>query len=562
MAYIEPNSIVQLFKGINLDNRYMHTIYFASTSAQNTWFTSKVYKSYQQMSYQRYGVGQVKVKDDATSLLGVTYMRFMNDRTNDKWFYAFVNGVEYINENTALISYEIDVMQTWFIQNGSVRPCRVLREHVNDDTFGVNLEDEPIGGNSYDNDFIKQTGDFDKYAIVIEATGEPDNNELMQKGMFVGTKYYYAPCDNLTDAGFVKSALLSLIGDWSKNLRSEDVINMFTVPKWIIENTNFVNHGFMVTAPTSFDNYTPKNKKLFTYPYSYLQCTTFNGDGAVYRWEYFDGTVLGNDLQFDMFGTEIGGGQVICYPRSYNGMEDNLDNGVQMTNFPKNSFSYDAYQAWLANGGKDKYEDLKKLTTLKGISASVKFAANTAKSVGNVTKNTTDILGGVATGNVAQTTTGVSGLISSALTQTSQALDLASTLVEAKNKVRYEFNDAMYEPNQVVGTSIPNIVCGQRKLDYYFYHCHLRDDEAKRVDDFFSCYGYYINRVKVPNLTGRQYWNFVQTENCVIAGEMPASSKEAIGRIFDGGITFWHNGDNIGNYAISVSDGTINNPIV
>ena len=54
----------------------------------------------------------------------------------------------------------------------------------------------------------------------------------------------------------------------------------------------------------------------------------------------------------------------------------------------------------------------------------------------------------------------------------------------------------------------------------------------------------------------------MQTEGAVIAGDMPSSSKEAIGRIFNSGITFWHNGDNVGNYAISTSNGSINNPIV
>ena len=34
MAYVAPNSTLQLFKGINLDNRYLHTIYFANATAQ------------------------------------------------------------------------------------------------------------------------------------------------------------------------------------------------------------------------------------------------------------------------------------------------------------------------------------------------------------------------------------------------------------------------------------------------------------------------------------------------------------------------------------------------
>lgn len=561
MAYVQPNSIVQLFKGINLDNRYLHTIYFANTSAQSSWFSGKVFETYQQVSYVRYAKNQIKLKADATSLLGVTYMRFMNDRANDKWFYAFVNNIEYVNENTSLITYEIDVMQTWFIQVGSVRPCMVLREHTNDDTFGTNIEAEPVGSDIYDNDFLTQSNEFDDYAIVIETTGEPDDNELWQKGMFVGTQYKYAIASQSSDASFIKETLGDLIGDWSLNERQEDVVNLFTVPYWVITNTNFVNHAITVTAPTSFDNYTPKNKKLFTYPYSYLQCTTFNGDGGTYRWEYFDGTVLGNDLQFNMYGTEIGGGQIVCYPNVYNGISDNMDAGVQMSNFPKNSFSYDAYEAWIANGGKTKYEDTAQLTKIKGVSTVIKASE---KMIGQSLQTMVGMGGtavGVATGNVGMAVRGVSSATGGILDQTTTMLDTYAEITEAKNKVKYMFNDAMYEPNQVVGNSVPNVVCGLRKLDYYFYHCHIRDDEAKRIDDFFSCYGYSTKRVKTPNITGRAYWNFVQTENCVIDGDMPASSKEAIGRIFDGGITFWHNGDNVGNYQISVSDGTINNPI-
>ena len=43
---------------------------------------------------------------------------------------------------------------------------------------------------------------------------------------------------------------------------------------------------------------------------------------------------------------------------------------------------------------------------------------------------------------------------------------------------------------------------------------------------------------------------------------MPASSKAAIANIFNGGIFFWKNGDNIGNFQIETSHGSIDNPIV
>ena len=74
MSYIQPNSIIQLFKGINLDNRYMHTIYFASVSAQNTYFASKVFRSFQNVSYVRYTANRVKLKCDATEIMDCTYV--------------------------------------------------------------------------------------------------------------------------------------------------------------------------------------------------------------------------------------------------------------------------------------------------------------------------------------------------------------------------------------------------------------------------------------------------------------------------------------------------------
>ena len=174
MAYIQPNSTIQFFKGINLDNRYMHTIYFASANAQNTWFTGKVNKTISGHSYQRYTINQLKVKGDATEFLEYTYMRFMNDRSIDMWFYAFITGIDYINENTVLITYEIDVMQTWFIQKGTVRPCMVLREHVTDDTFGHNLEAEPIGSDVYDADEILFgcDGDFSRINRCYDDVGK------------------------------------------------------------------------------------------------------------------------------------------------------------------------------------------------------------------------------------------------------------------------------------------------------------------------------------------------------------------------------------------------------
>lgn len=550
MPYVVPNSTLQLFKNINLDNRYLHTIYFASESAQDSWFSSRVFRTFNDLTYRRYESKAVRIEADATSLMGVTYLRFRNTRSGAKWFYAFVTGIEYVNENTTDVYYEIDVMQTWFMQGGSVRPCMVLREHVDVDTFGINIEEEPIGSDVYDCDLITQYGNdyFGSYRVVINSTGDPtDTGEpLLQNGLFNGTRYQSFPCNTEYQCDFIKGYLDTLLGDWNKGAQEQDVIDMYTVPAFLVtsQGSAITPIPKQFTRPNSYDNYTPKNKKLMTYPYSFLLCTTHNGDGASYRWEYFDGT----NIDFRMAGTYLGGGQIVCYPRAYNGQEDNFDCKVTMGDFPKNPFVYDAYQAWVAMGGKTKYENDWAITTAKGASAILDTYTRTVNRATSV-KGTDDASLGVSIGT---------GLVSSI----SDAVRTGASIIEAQNKLIYQFKDAHYKPNIQVGTSNPDIAVGMHELDFYFYHCHVRDDEVKRLDDFLSCYGYAVNKVKAPNLTGRAYWNFVQTENAVIAGDMPATSRDAIGRIFDGGITFWHNGDQVGNYAQSVTDGSINNPII
>lgn len=576
MAYVQPNSVIQLFKGINLDNRYMHTIYFASESAQNTWFTSKVSLTFQAQSYVRYTRNSIKLKADTTDIMDCTYLRFKNDRSVDKWFYAFINSVEYLNENTCLVTYEIDVMQTWFIQNGAIRPSYVLRQHVNDDTFGINLEAEPVGSDVYDCDAINYSSTdgalFGNYSLIINTTQNPlgtgGSGTIVNNNLYNGTNMIVADSSDANALANITTALQTILeGSWTSGDRPVEVVDMFTFPTKYSNLSVLANtHKLNVTHAGSFDGYVPKNKKLFGYPFSYLQATTKDGNGATYRWEYFDGMLATNNtVDFTSYGNPIGGGSIICYPDRYNGITENIDAKLAITNFPKNPFNYDAYEAWVAAGGAVRLEREEALTNVRGVTALAKGAFNAilGSGAGGVSQAGISAVNlhnqdGIQAANFAGLTGGVNRVAQGAANYVETVVDV----VEAKNKIAYQWSDAQYQPNQIVGSATPNLSVAQRTLDFYFFNVHVRKDEALRIDDFLSAFGYAINKVENVNITGRQYWNFVQTQGAVITGNMPASSKEAIARIFDGGITFWHNGDQIGNYRQSVSNGSINNPIV
>lgn len=562
MAYVQPNSIVQLFRGINLDNRYMHTIYFANEAAQNSWFTSKVAYTFQQISYTRYTRNSIKIKADTTDLLDCTYLRFKNDRNVDKWFYAFINAVEYVNENTALITYEIDVMQTWFIQNGSIRPCYIERQHVTNDTFGLNLEAEPVGSEVYDFTEITVADvgtDFANYNVVYCTTDEPQS--MVRDGIVCGATYNSLPM-SAAESNTLKNELLLALGSWDKQQQKADIVDMFMFPS-AYSNIGHNSNTYHVTHNGKFDNYTPKNKKLHSYPYSSLYITTNDGDTGLYRWEYFEGDVTSgvSDMQFDLNATLVGGGYIEIHPRAYNGIMENLDAKLVMQNFPKCSWNYDAYQAWIANGGQYKAQYDLGVIQKKGALSIAQAGLSGLSSIASNYEGAISALNQKNPNYIAAISNGVNAAFNGANTMLNiEQKELQYT--EARDKVSFEFKDARYEPNILVGQQVPNISVGKKYLGFKFYKLHVRDDEAKRIDDFFSVYGYAINKVETPNLNGRQYWNFIKTRNAEISGNMPSSSKAAIGKIFDGGIFFWKNGDNIGNFAISVTDGSINNPIV
>ena len=98
MAYVAPNSTVQLFGDINLSDNYHDSLYFASNSAKDTYFDGLAkLANVPAMSYTREQRGYVRIQRSMASVYTARYMRYKNTSFENKWFYAFVKDVEYIN---------------------------------------------------------------------------------------------------------------------------------------------------------------------------------------------------------------------------------------------------------------------------------------------------------------------------------------------------------------------------------------------------------------------------------------------------------------------------------
>ena len=167
-----PNTVVNILKGIELDRDLENTYRFASLSAQQNFFSApeRVKFQLENLQYLRTGENSIKVEKDTASLYDCNYLMFQNTGYMDasgrtRWFYAFIDRVDYVNEATSEIFYTIDPMQTWLF-DFKLADCMVEREHVRDDTIGANIVAEPVTAGQYIK-VIEASQPFNSYRAML-----------------------------------------------------------------------------------------------------------------------------------------------------------------------------------------------------------------------------------------------------------------------------------------------------------------------------------------------------------------------------------------------------------
>ena len=86
------------------------------------------------------------------------------------------------------------------------------------------------------------------------------------------------------------------------------------------------------------------------------------------------------------------------------------------------------------------------------------------------------------------------------------------------------------------------------RVQFTFYNMSIKADFARIADDYFTRYGYATKLNKIPNRNVRPHWTYTKTIGCTISGSIPCDDANTICKIYDRGITFWNNGDEVGRY--------------
>lgn len=564
MAYIPPNSTIQLFKNIPLNPDYENTYYFHSRqddvgeTGQNTFFGDRATATFTANSYVRKERGVIKLQAQYENVYDCCYMRYRNTSFEYKWFYAFVLKVEYVNNETVEVTFQPDVMQTWLpYVDYDFEQCFIEREHTADDEYFHNLEPENL---EYGDSYILN-GNVQEYSFHKDNEGNPAD---LYVGMLAGKNRLGYSMDVKSSSsfnvngvfcplyiyGYPMNDMLSIFRAYSSSQTPlyDDIIAIFMYPArfgitdYNSENPNppIFTGGFnIITNLTTIDGYHPYNKKLFNYPYTLLNVSNNNGKGADYHWEGWasgesydtsggDLSVLNAKLgRFLIKGCIMPPVTASLYPTHYNQVKlqtgfdpvtydyCNYEEGLVIDNFPNCPWVADTYKAWLA-------QNKASLTT-----SLIASALGTAASIG------------VSAAMPYATPAFMGARIAAG------AVSIGAAVAGAQAKV----TDAKAMPNQAKGQIMSDyLTAGLERYKFTARPMSIKNEFAQKIDRYFQMYGYACHQSKKPYMHHREKWWYIKTIGCDIHGSLPADDIREICGIFDKGVRFWWDKARIGDY--------------
>lgn len=108
---ITPNTDLYLIKcNLHLDNKNQLT--FQDKQAQEQYFLSLPKLEVENFSYQRKD-SVIRYPEHIDNILEYNYVMYKNENYTNKWFYAFITNMRYVNDGMTEITIATDVWQTW-----------------------------------------------------------------------------------------------------------------------------------------------------------------------------------------------------------------------------------------------------------------------------------------------------------------------------------------------------------------------------------------------------------------------------------------------------------------
>lgn len=581
---------IRLLSGVPFFSDYKHTRYFTSKSQQEGYFLSKpLIHKVDKANYQRLdGHYYINVFEHVDNLRNVNYLMFKNSDYSSKWFYCFIENIEYVNNKNTKIKFKLDVFQTWFLDS-TFKPSFIVREHCPlwnaDGTPYLNTVDEGLNyGSEYENvySYHYKPNKGLKWLVIV-AMKAMDGDKKVQASV-IGTPqpltYYLIPFQN-DDRAFVVRLPDTPSGDALPITSPTEVLDQLYKDEKAVNNlvslyvTDYIGVPItytegngttpdIVTFPNNTDRFEfehvsisdpvacikvkkiesfdylsakinddkyegltkSKESKLLMYPYTTLTIDDFKGSRNDYKLEYINDNILELQIKGSLGSSNKTSYGILSYNDGGNTERENISNEWALINDNPNDVPIlNDYLAAFLQGNRNSINNQKSSIIFNGVINGIGTAVNAGVSAG--------------TGNYL-------GAASSAMSLTQGA---GNTVLELQ---------AIQAKQQDIGNKPPQLakMGGNTSYDVgngydgvFIIKKQIKSEYRIKLENFFNMYGYKLNEVKIPNFKTRRYWNYVQTKSCVISANLNNNDLQELRDIFDNGITLWHT-DDIGNYSL------------
>lgn len=482
------------------------------------------------------------VNEDLTQC---NYLMYQNADISNKWYFAFIDNVQYNSLNSVIISHTIDVWQTYQFDITYYKNL-ILRSHVakSADTVGRWLAPEPISvspeferKHNVFNDLswtpqyvLHSTSVFNNTTKKYEYKGNGTGASLSAEyGIFVNddddVQTVVKNYGKLSAAEALKSNDDDEYSNWISDLLTgqtidkavklisttsisqlqdhrNELIGLYAIPGWVHDGTNkyatnnIKKKEVTTTLPTETlaCGYAPRNKKMLSSLCKAYLFYNENGFKLPLKPELFTSdtpvfTVKATELSTNGFLLQIG--SYADYTAKTNKISYNCENRL----------GYDA------NTGLDKV--LNTLTSAVGVVNAVGSVASQAFA-----------------GNVG-------GAVQGAVGAVQQSINMI---------------DALGQRGVNTGASGDIMSITEKRAMPVFADVSPTEAQCRYIDDYLDVYGYAINEIgKISSyMKNRSNWNYIQVANCNIKVSAPNDDFNKLKQMFESGVTIWHK--NFGDY--------------
>lgn len=565
MSSISPNSEIYLIKA-PLESDNLNQLNFANQTAQVNYFKSLPKIALEKYTYIRQN-SAINVEGNADDLMRYNYMMYKNTSYGNKWIFAFITNVTFLANSVTQIQFRTDVFNTWYF-DVTFKPSYIEREHTNNDAIGANVLNEDTSEGEYVCNAGTEIPILDMtqgYWIGVQCSDAPtevksqlDTEARVYGGVQQGSWLFL-----IDGVGAGAAANFDNMVEWfTAEGKIDAIISMFIVPRAFAPNAQDItvqdpNYSFVmsklpksttayattnqsVSMNTTLDGYTPRNNRLYCYPYNYIKLSNHAGADTVLKWEEF----YTNDhhAEFYVHAVPNQGIDSRIIPKYYKMNSTNIhafyDYGLTGGKLPCVSWKSDYYLNWQATNGINiasngtKYVQETMNSNLFG-----NPVIQPSEGASNATQDTMSLFGRFA----KATESGLAGV--SAAGQAFKAF--ASNLAGAGYR-------ASLTPDTVQGTqNIGDLSFAERMNTFSVQKMSIRANMAALIDQHFDMFGYKCLKIKTPNINGRTNWNYVKTINCNITGDIPQVDMQELKAIFNNGVTIWHNPNTYLDYSQS-----------